>query len=181
MRTHALRRPSEEGAARGTQRNTHTHTIYAVRRLYSAGAQWFYPSPVAPVGLSDRHSRRVRTPPPQTHPHPSPNPPSECPQISQLAQAARACGGAQCPPEWRGHTVYGRHGACVTCRAAHRRDQRRGYAQARLRAPGEQDRRVRGVSLVPRPQVKRMLVPSALRTVCGPQGRISRRRNSRWS
>eukprot|EP00964_Phaeocystis_antarctica_P004461 scaffold2413_cov52-Phaeocystis_antarctica.AAC.1 len=40
------------------------------------------------------------------------------------------------PPSGEG-TVYGHHGACVTCRAAHRRDQRRGYEQARLRAPEE--------------------------------------------
>ena len=145
------------------QTNTHTHTIYAVRRVYSAGAQ---------CGFTPRRSHRLasaslapcQNPPPPTrtrtpHPHPS-----ECPQISQLAQAARAWRRPVSPPSGEG-TVYGHHGAYVTCRAAHRRDQRRGHAQARLRAPGEQDRRVCAESRLSRPQVKRMLVPSALRTV----------------
>eukprot|EP00964_Phaeocystis_antarctica_P153133 scaffold121265_cov45-Phaeocystis_antarctica.AAC.2 len=65
-RTHACRRPPKR--ERGRPRHTRTHTMYAVRRVYSAGAHPVAspPSPVStPVGFGV--TRRVRTEPP----HPS--------------------------------------------------------------------------------------------------------------
>eukprot|EP00964_Phaeocystis_antarctica_P119192 scaffold82931_cov78-Phaeocystis_antarctica.AAC.1 len=77
-------------------RHTHAHkqcrdTIYAVRRVYSAGAQWLLPSPVS-HWLASAFTRRFRTPPPP--------PPHLFPQISLLKR--RRCGGAQyAPRSWR--------------------------------------------------------------------------------
>eukprot|EP00964_Phaeocystis_antarctica_P047469 scaffold27449_cov45-Phaeocystis_antarctica.AAC.1 len=51
-RTHACRRPPKR--ERGRPRHTHTHTIYAVRRLYSVGAHPVASLPLAglsPVGF----------------------------------------------------------------------------------------------------------------------------------
>ena len=67
----------EEEAAQGT----HTHTIYAVRRVYSA-AQWLRPSPVAHRGWLRCHSPRSRNHPP----HPTPPPPNPLP----LSRACRS-------------------------------------------------------------------------------------------
>ena len=80
-----------------------THNIYAVRRVYSAGA---HPVASPPSPVSHRlasASLAVSEPDPS-----NPTPPSLPP--NQLAQVARGGGAYSIPPEWR---KYGRHGACV--------------------------------------------------------------------
>ena len=67
-RTHAFLRPPEW--ERGRPRHTHTHTIYAVRRVYSAGAhtQWLRPPRRSLTGWLRRHSPCQNRPPPSpTH------------------------------------------------------------------------------------------------------------------
>ena len=95
-----------------------------------------------PSGFTPRLSHRLasaslapcQNPPPPDAPAPLPPPPLRVSPNQPARTSGAGVAAPSVPPEWRGHTVYGRHGACVTCRAAHRRDQRRGYAQARLRA-----------------------------------------------
>ena len=85
-RTHACRRPPKR--ERGRPRHTRTHTIYAVRQVYSAGVHPVAspPSPVStPVGFGV--TRRVRTEPP----HPSfSSPESACASGTGVA-AATVC------------------------------------------------------------------------------------------
>ena len=74
---------------RGRPRHTHTHTIYAVRRVFSAGAEWLHPSPVSHGMAHRRHS------PCQRSPTPTP------PRISLRSACAikpHARGGAQYAP-----------------------------------------------------------------------------------
>ena len=93
-------RPSKR---RGRPRHTnkHSHTQYTLFDECIAPG----PNVVSPLagrtGWPQRHSRRVRTPHPHTDPHSSP---PQFPQISQLAQAARAWRRPVPPPEWRGHS-----------------------------------------------------------------------------
>ena len=83
-RTHAFRRPPKR--ERGRPRHTHTHTIYAVRRVYSAGA---HPVASPPSPVSHRlasASLAVSEPtPPQPHPTSS-SPESACAQAERRPQ-----------------------------------------------------------------------------------------------
>ena len=74
-RTHAFRRPPKR--EQGRPRHTHTHTIYAVRRVYSARAHPVAspPSPVSRRLASASLAVSEPTPPPR--PTPPPLPPSQ--------------------------------------------------------------------------------------------------------
>ena len=90
---------------RGRPRHTHTHTIYAVRRVFSAGAEWLHPSPRSLTGWHRRHSPCQRSPTPT---------PTYLPQSSLLDQATRAWRRPVCPPSGEGSA-----GATCVARHAH--------------------------------------------------------------
>ena len=100
-RTHAFRRPPKR--ERGRPRHTHTHTIYAVRRVYSAGA---HPVASPPSPVSHRLASASLA---VSEPIPAPPAPPHLlfPQVSLRASGAAP---TVSPPEWR---EYERHGACV--------------------------------------------------------------------